>query len=140
MPKKLLATRYLLYALSAVVLLGLGLLLARQVLDVAGVAFDVMTYILSVAALALAVLSVINSIHQQRAMRRMVREVHAAVTELEEVADTNEAIERKVRDEHRVSTAIAEVLVEYGMGENEKVRKAIAHRVGKKLKKASKTS
>ena len=124
--------------LLTVVLVGLGLLLARQVLDVAGVAFDVMTYILSVAALALAVLSVINSIHQQRAMRRMVREVHAAVTELEEVADTNEAIERKVRDEHRVSTAIAEVLAEYGMGENEKVRKAIAHRVGKKLKKAPK--
>lgn len=135
MAKKRWETKYLIYALSGVVLLGLGLLLARQVFDVAGVAFDVMTYILSVVALALAVLSVVNSVQQQRAMRRMVHDVHTALSEIEGVADTNQAIERKVRDEHRLSTAIAEVLAEYGMGENEKIRKKIARRVGKKLKK-----
>lgn len=128
-------TRILIIVLAMIVLVGLGLLISRQIFDYGGLAFDVLTYILSIAALVLAIVSVMNSIRQNRVMRLMVHDVHAAVLELQSVTKSNVKIEREIRDEYRMNKVITDVLSEYGIGDDEKVRRKIAKRVSHRLKK-----
>lgn len=128
-------TRTLIVVLAITVLVGLGLLISRQVFEYGGLAFDVLTYVLSIAALVLAIVSVTNSIRQNRVMRRMVRDVHAAVLELQEVAASNDKIEREISEEYHMNKVITDVLSEYGIGEDEHVRRTIAKQVSHRLKK-----
>ena len=128
-------TRILIIVLAIVVLAGLGLLISRQIFNYGGLAFDVLTYILSIAALVLAIVSVMNSVRQNRVMRLMVHDVHAAVLELQSVTKSNVKIEREIRDEYRMNKVITDVLSEYGIGDDEKVRRKIAKRVSHRLKK-----
>ena len=119
----------------AVVLIGLALIISSEYFSYSGLAFQVLTYALSILALVLAVLSVVNSIRQNRAMNRMVRDVHAAIAELKEVTASNEEIEKELKDEYRMNKIITDVFSEYGIGDNEHVRKSIAKRVSRRLKK-----
>jgi hypothetical protein len=142
MTKRLSKTSLLLLSLSGVVLIGFALLVSSQVFSFAGFAFEIVAYGLSVIALVLAILSVLNSIRQNRIMNRMVRDVHAAVLGLKEVADSNvaieEMIEEEIEEENRMNKAITEVLAEHGVGASEKVRKLIAKKVSHRLKKKPK--
>ena len=128
-------TKTLIVLLIAVILLGLVLIISRQFFSYSSVVFDVLTYALSILALVLAVLSVVNSIRQNRAMSRMVHDVHAAIAELKEITISNEKIERELRDEYRMNKVITDVLSEYGIGDNERIRSTIAKRVSRRLKK-----
>ncbi len=128
----------LVIALVIVALFGLVLLVGQQYLGYSGLAFELLAYGLSIVALILAVLSVINGIRQGRVMKRIVHDVHKAVTDISEVADTNEKIRRKLSEDHHMNRIIAEVLGEYGLGEDQKTRQKIARRVSRRLKKSSK--
>ena len=128
----------LIIALVVVALAGLVLLFGRQYLGYGGLAYELIAYGISVIALVLAVLSVLNSVRQGRIMRRMVRDVHHAVAELEDVSQTSAKIQRQLGKDYRMNQAIAEVLAEHGVGENEKVRQKIARKVARRLKKRSK--
>lgn len=128
-------TKTLVVLLMLVILLGLILIISRQFFPYSSLVFDVLTYALSILALVLAVLSVVNSIRQNRAMGRMVHDVHAAIAELKEITLSNEKIERELSDEYRMNKVITDVLSEYGIGDNERVRKSIAKRVSRRLKK-----
>lgn len=132
---KLNNAKTLIFLLVAVILLGLALIISRQFFSYSGLVFDVLTYSLSILALVLAVLSVVNSIRQNRAMNRMVHDVHAAIAELKEITVSNEKIERELSDEYRMNKVITDVLSEYGVGNNERMRTSIAHRVSRRLKK-----
>ncbi len=134
---KLDKTKILIGALFAVVLVGLILLVGRQVFSFSGLAFDVLTYVLSIVALALAVLSVANSIRQNRILGKMVHEVHTSIAELKEVAESTDEMEREMREEYRMNKVITDVLSEYGIGDDPKVRHAIAKRVTHRLKKTA---
>lgn len=128
-------TRILIIVLAIVVLVGVGLLITRQVFEYGGLAFDVLTYVLSIVALVLAIVSVTNSLRQNRVIRQMVRDVHAAVVELRDVAASNDKIEREISEEYHMNKVITDVLSEYGIGEDEHVRRTIAKRVSRRLKK-----
>lgn len=121
--------------LSVVVVVGVALLVSRQVFNYSGLAFDFLTYILSIAAIALAILSVSYNIQQGRILRRMVREVHEAIAELKEVSDSNDKIEREIDEEFHMNKAITDVLAEYGVGDNEQMRRRIARKASRRLKK-----
>jgi len=127
--------RTLVILFIAVVLVGLALIISSQFFSYSGIAFQVLTYALSILALVLAVLSVVNSIRQNRAMNRMVHDVHAAIAELREVTASNEEIEKELKDEYRMNKVITDVLSEYGIGDSERVRKSIARRVSHRLNK-----
>lgn len=139
MTKRLSKTKLLFIALSGVVLAGLALLVSSQVFSFGGFAFEVVAYALSVIALILAILSVLNSIRQNRIMNRMVRDVHAAVLGLKEVASSNAAIEEmietEIEEENRMNKAITDVLAEHGVGSTDKVRALIARKVSHRLNK-----
>ena len=130
-------TRVLIGALSAVVLVGIILIVSQRVFNYSGLAFDLLTYILSIVALALAVLSVTNSIRQNRILRKMVHEVHTSIAELKEVAESTDEIEHEIREEYRMNKVITDVLSEYGIGDDPKVRHAIARHVTRRLKKTA---
>lgn len=130
-------TKVLIGALLAVVLIGIILLVSQQVFNYSGLAFDLLTYVLSIVALALAILSVINSIRQNRILGKMVREVHSSIAELKEVAESTDEIEHELREEYRMNKVITDVLSEYGIGDDPKVRHAIARHVTRRLKKTS---
>jgi hypothetical protein len=136
MIKTLNRTNSLIIAFAVVVLTGIILLVSRQAFGYSGIAFDVLTYVLSVVALVLAVLSVLNSVRQGRMIRRMVRDVHAAVSELREVSLSNDKIEREINEEYHMNKVITDVLSEYGIGDNGKVRRSIARKVSHRMKKS----
>jgi hypothetical protein len=77
----------------------------------------------------------VNSIRQNRKLDRMVRDVHATIAELKEVSDSNTKIEHEIDEEYRMNKVITDVLAEYGIGDNEKVRRSIARRTSRRLKK-----
>ncbi len=131
-------TNSLIIAFAVVVLIGVILLISRQVFDYSGIAFDVLTYVLSIVALVLAVLSVLNSVRQGRMINRMVRDVHAAVAELREVSVSNDKIEREINEEYHMNKVITDVLSEYGIGDSKKVRHSIARKVTRRMKKVNK--
>lgn len=130
-------TRILIIAFAAVVLIGFVLLIGRQLFAFSGLAFEILTYVLSIAAIILAVLSVLNSIRQGRAINRMVRDVHAAVAELREVSDSNDKMEHELSEEYHMNKVIIDVLAEYGIGENHRMRQTVAKRVSHRLKKVA---
>lgn len=134
--KKLNKTNILIITFGVVVLAGFALLITRQSSGFSGLAFEIFAYSLSIAALILAVLSVLNTIRQGRAINRMVRDVHAAVAELKEVSISNDKIEREISDEYRMNKVITDVLSEYGIGDDKKVRRSIARKVTRKMKKS----
>ena len=138
MIKTLSKTNTLIVAFAVVVLVGIVLLISRQVFDYSGLAFDVLTYVLSIVALVLAVLSVLNTVRQGRKINQMVRDVHAAVTELKEVSVSNDKIEREVNEEYHMNKVITDVLSEYGIGDSKKVRHSIARKVTRRMKKTTK--
>jgi hypothetical protein len=139
MTKRLSRTRTLLIALAAVIIVGLALLISSQVFSFGGFAFEIVAYGLSVVALILAILSVLNSLRQNRIMNRMVRDVHAAVLGLKEVASSNEQIEamieQEIEEENRMNEAITAVLAEHGVKTTERVRRLIARKVQHRLQK-----
>lgn len=138
MATKLSTTHVLVSCFVVVIFIGLGLLISRQVFNYSGLAFDVLTYILSVVALVLAVLSIINTLRQGRKINQMVRDVHNAVGELKQVAESNDKIEKEISEEYRMNKVITDVLSEYGYGESKRVRHAIARKVSRRMKKQSK--
>lgn len=135
MANKFHTTNALIITFIIVIVVGLALLVSRQIFNYSGLAFDVLTYVLSVVALVLAVLSVINSLRQGRKINRMVRDVHAAAAELRAVAISNEKIEKEISEEYQMNKVITEVLSQYGYGESKHVRRAIARKLSKRLKK-----
>ena len=135
MSNKFSTTHILISLFIAVIVIGLGLLISRQVFNYSGLAFDVLTYVLSVVALILAVLSVINTLRQGRKINQMVRDVHSAVGELKQVTASNDKIEKEISEEYRMNKVITEVLSEYGFGESKRVRRSIAKKVSRRLNK-----
>ena len=128
-------TSTLVIVLAVIVIVGIALLLSRQAFGYSGLAFDILTYALSIVALVLAILSVVNSIRQNRKLDRMVRDVHATIMELKEVSDSNSKIEHEIDKEYHMNKVITDVLAQYGIGDNEKVRRSIARRASRRLKK-----
>lgn len=131
-------TRNLVIAFAVVALIGLALIFARQSFEYSVIAYDVLIYTISIVALVLAVLSLVNSFRQARVMKRMVRDVHKAVEQLEDVSNANERIRRKLGEEYKVNQAIADVLAGYGLGDNEEMRTQIAKKVSRRIKKLRK--
>lgn len=120
--------------LILVIIVGFALLISRHFFQLSGIIFEVFTYALSVIALILAIISVANSVRQARIMNRMVREIHAAITELKEVTNSNEQIEAQLREEYHMNKVITDVLSEHGIGDTKKTRALIARKVTRRLK------
>lgn len=129
-------TNLIITAFVIVVLAGLVLLISKQTFGFGGIVFDIFTYVLSVVALILAVLSVLLNMRQGRMINRMVRDVHAAVSELKEVSTSNDKIEREINEEYHMNKVITDVLSEYGIGDDKKIRRAIARKVSHRMKKS----
>ncbi len=125
-------TRLIIIALAVVVIVGLALLLSRQVFDFGGLAFEILTYALSVVALILAVLSVVNGIRQGRVMRSIVKDVHA---ELRQMATLNEKIEEDMREDQEMNRVVTSILSKYGLGTDERIHKKITRKTHKHIKK-----
>lgn len=124
--------RLLIAALSVVVIIGLALLLSRQVFDFGGLAFEILTYALSVIALILAVLSVVNGIRQGRVMKSIVKDVHA---ELRQMATLNDKIEQGIREDQAVNRIVTDILSKYGLEKDEHFHKKVTRRTHKHIKK-----
>ena len=130
--KSLNKSQLLAVGLALVVLLGLGLLLSRQVFDFGGLAFEILTYALSVVALVLAVLSVVNGIRQGRVMRSIVYDVHI---ELKQIATLNAKIEQEIQEDHKMNAVVKDILSRYDIDETEKLHKTVARRTRKRIQK-----
>ena len=124
--------RLLIITLAVVVVIGLALLLSRQVFDFGGLAFEILTYVLSVVALVLAVLSVVNGIRQGRVMKSIVKDVHA---ELRQMASLNDKIEQGIREDQEVNRVVTEILSKYGFDQDVRIHKKITRRTHKHIKK-----
>ncbi|OYW85096.1 hypothetical protein B7Z17_02940 [Candidatus Saccharibacteria bacterium 32-49-10] len=100
--------------------------------------FELTAFSVSVVAVALAVLGAIASIHQTRAMRRIARDMRAAIQDLKDINKDNESIKRKIGQDYALSRDVAEALTEAGIIEDDELRQKIAQRIERKVRKKTK--
>lgn len=100
--------------------------------------FELTAFSVSVVAVTLAILGAIASIHQTRAMRRIARDMRAAIQDLKDINKGNESIKRKIGQDYALSRDVAEALTEAGIIEDDELRQKIAQRIERKVRKKTK--
>ena len=97
--------------------------------------FELIVLMLGASALILAILGGVDNSYQIRVMRKISKEVHAAVLEIKEMDHVNEAISKKLNDDYELARYIAEALAEAGVIEDDTKRHAVAGKIEQKVRK-----
>lgn len=101
--------------------------------------FELIVLVLGAAALILAILGGVDNSYQIRVMRKLSKEVHAAVLEIKEIDRANELISKKLNDDYKLARYIAEALAEAGVIEDDAKRHAVAGKIEQKVRKKIKS-
>lgn len=102
-------------------------------------AFELMAFSISVIAVTLAILGSIANLHQIRTMKRIARDIKAAISSLKHLDADNESIKRKIHKDYEVARDIAEALSEAGIMSNDtEKRKNLAGKIQSKIQKNTK--
>lgn len=99
------------------------------------IAFSVIAFIISVAALVMTTLQSISIARQVRVTQRAARLVNETGHQLELLVKEDHIIEREIRKDIEMDKEIMQVLEEYGIGNNESERKQVASQIAKKVQK-----
>lgn len=102
--------------------------------------FELITFSVGVTALVLAVLGSVNSAYQMQVIRRISKEVHTAIGELQDIDKTNESIRRRLNQDYELAKDIAEALHEAGIIDDEEERHAVARTIERKVRTRVKQS
>lgn len=104
--------------------------------DPSYLAFSLIAFVISVAALVMTILQSLSIARQVKITERAARLVHETGERLEVLVAEDRKLERDIRQDIELDREIITVLEEFGVGENEEERKKvasrIAHRVAKK--------
>ena len=100
------------------------------------IAFSLIAFIISVAALVMTTLQSASIAHQVRVTNHAARLVRETGDQLERLAKEEHVLEREIRKDLAADEGIVSILEEYGIGANkterQKVAAKIAEKVGKK--------
>lgn len=116
--------------------IGLLILVATNInKNPTDIAFSVIAFIISVAALVMTTLQSVSIARQVRITQKAARLVNETGHQLELLVKEDRIIEREIRKDIEMDKEIMQVLEEYGIGNNESERKQVASQIAKKVQK-----
>lgn len=136
-------SRYLLLAKIFVILsvIGIGVLIYTSLGDdPTHLAFSLIAFVISVAALIMTTLQSLSISRQVRMTERAARLVHETAEQLEQLVKEDHKLEREIREDIRLDREIISVLEDHGVGESDEERQTVAQRIASKIKKNSDTT
>ncbi len=99
------------------------------------IAFSLIAFIISVAALVMTTLQSASIAHQIRVTNRAARLVRETSEQLERLAKEEHVLEREIRKDLAADEGIVAILEEYGVGANIKERQKVAAKIAEKVGK-----
>ncbi len=113
----------------------LVLILTNLQNDPSDIAFSVIAFIISVAALVMTTLQSISISRQLRATQKAVRVVKETGNQVEQLVLQDKKIERELHQDLKLDREIVSVLEEYGVGESEETRQKVARKISRTVRK-----
>ena len=133
-------TKYILLARVFVLLafVGIGVLIFTNLgHDPSQVAFSLIAYVISVAALIMTTLQSLSISRQVQTTERAARLVHETAEQLKALVAEDHRLEREIRQDIRLDHEIIAILEEHGVGESDDERHQVASRIAQKLSPSS---
>lgn len=129
-------TKYILLARIFVLLafVGIGILIFTNLgHDPSQVAFSLIAYVISVAALIMTTLQSLSISRQVQTTERAARLVHETAEQLKALVAEDHRLEREIRQDIRLDHEIIAILEEHGVGDSDDERHKVASRIALKL-------
>ncbi len=99
------------------------------------IAFSLIAFIISVAALVMTTLQSASIAHQVRVTNHAARLVRETGEQLEKLVKEERSLEREIRRDLMVDEEIVTILEEYGIGNSKSERLKVAARIAEKVGK-----
>ncbi len=99
------------------------------------IAFSLIAFIISVAALVMTTLQSASIARQVRITNHAARLVRETTSQMEKLVKEDRALERDIRKDLAVDEQIIEILEEHGIGESKKERQIVAAKIAEKVSK-----
>lgn len=132
-------SRYLLLAKIFVIVsvIGAGILIYASLGDdPSHLAFSLIAFVISVAALIMTTLQSMSIARQVRITERAARLVHETAQQLEALVKEDHKLEREIREDIKLDREIISVLEDHGVGDTEAQRHEVAQRIASKINRA----
>lgn len=133
-------TKYLLLARVFILLafIGIGILIFTNLgHDPSQIAFSLIAYVISVAALIMTTLQSLSISRQVQTTERAARLVHETAQQLKALVAEDHRLEREIRQDIRLDHEIIAILEEHGVGNSDAERHQVATRIAQKLTPAA---
>lgn len=101
--------------------------------DPSNLAFSLIAFVISVAALVMTTLQSLSIARQVRITEKAARLVHETSKELKYLVTEDRKLEKEIRQDIVLDREIIAVLEEFGIGESEEERRKVATRITKKV-------
>lgn len=126
--------RYLMQLFIFIAVLGLIVLIVSNYgKDPSDIAFSLIAFIVSVAALVMTTLQNRTIAKQSRITERAARIVHEGSEQIEEMVKEERIVEREIRKDIAMDQEIMGILEEYGIGDNKDEREKVASKIAAKV-------
>jgi hypothetical protein len=117
-----------------VAVIGVAILIYTSLQDdPSNLAFSLIAFVISVAALVMTTLQSLSIARQVRITEKAARLVQETSGELKYLVKEDRKLEHDIRQDIKLDHEIIAVLEEFGIGENEDERRKVATRITKKL-------
>lgn len=115
--------------------LGLSVLVVTNIgKNPSDIAFSLIAFIVSVAALVMTTMQSASIAHQVKVTNHAARLVRETGAQLEKLVHEERNLERDIRKDLVADEGIVAVLEEYGIGESKKQRQEVAAKIAQKVK------
>ncbi|OGL21564.1 hypothetical protein A2707_06030 [Candidatus Saccharibacteria bacterium RIFCSPHIGHO2_01_FULL_45_15] len=117
-----------------VAFIGVGILIFTNVgHDPSQIAFSLIAYVISVAALIMTTLQSLSISRQVQTTERAARLVHETAEQLKALVAEDHRLEREIRQDIRLDHEIITILEEHGVGDSDTERHQVATRIAQRL-------
>lgn len=118
--------------------LGLIILIATNYQNPSQIAFSLIAFIISVAALVMTTLQSVSIAKQVRTTNRAAHLVRESMDQLHELIKEERLIEKEIRRDMKIDEEVIGILEEYGIGATQDERSRVASKIASKVHELSK--
>lgn len=128
----------LLQIFIAISVLGLIILVATNYQNPSQIAFSLIAFVISVAALVMTTLQSVSIAKQVRTTNRAAHLVRESMEQLKELIKEERLIEKEIRRDMKIDEEVIGILEEYGIGDTHDERRKVASKIATKVHELSK--
>jgi hypothetical protein len=103
--------------------------------DPTGLAFSLIAFMISVAALMMTTLQSLSISRQLRITENAMKLMRETDWQLEVLVDEDKKLSEEIREDMALDRQIVEVLEEVGIGDNDEERQIVAERIARRIEK-----